>query len=116
MANDKMNFSENQLTDSGYYILLALLEPKHGYGVMKYIEELTDGEFVIGPATLYTTLKKMQKNDFIILVGESEDRKKIYKLTELGNKVIMEEINRRIRMAKQGERVLKSIGRVNDCE
>ena len=29
----------------------------HGYGVTKYIEELTDGEMVIGPATLYTMLK-----------------------------------------------------------
>ena len=57
----KNNLSEYQLTDSGYYILLALLNPNHGYGIMKYVEEITAGEFIIGPATLYTTLKKCKK-------------------------------------------------------
>lgn len=100
---------EYQLTDSSYYILLALLEPKHGYGIMKYVEELTNGEFIIGPATLYTTLKKMQKTEFIVPVGESEDRKKIYKLTYLGKNVILDEIERRVRMAEQGKYVLSTI-------
>ncbi|MEG1256845.1 PadR family transcriptional regulator [Clostridium sp.] len=113
--NNKIS-EENQLTDSGYYILLALLEPKHGYGIMKYLEELTAGEFLIGPATLYTTLKKMQKKEFIMPVGEAEDRKKIYKLTEAGEKVILNEIQRRIRMAKQGEYVLNSMGRMINNE
>ncbi|MGL5084564.1 MAG: PadR family transcriptional regulator [Clostridium sp.] len=108
MASEKMAFGENQLTDSGYYILLSLLEPRHGYGMMKYIEELTEGEFTIGPATLYTNIKKMQKSEFIVLAFESEDRKKVYKLTDLGNEIILDEINRRIRMAKQGKKVNKS--------
>lgn len=108
-----MSSTTHQLTDSGYYILLSLLEPKHGYGIMKYVENLTGGEFIIGPATLYTTLKKMQKSDYISLIDEGEDRKKIYKLTELGENTILEEIQRRIRMANQGKSVLKSIGRSN---
>lgn len=106
--------AEYQLTDSSYYILLALLEPKHGYGIMKYIESLTKGEFIIGPATLYTTLKKMQKSEFITPIGESEDRKKMYKLTELGEQVILGEIERRIRMAEQGKYVLNSIKKVTE--
>lgn len=59
MINISRNNSleEQQLTEPGYYILLALLVPMHGYGVIKYIEELTDGEMVIGAATLYTMLK-----------------------------------------------------------
>lgn len=61
MANDKISIEQNQLTDSGYYISLSLLEPKHGYGIMKYVEGLTEREFIIGPATLYTTLKKCKK-------------------------------------------------------
>lgn len=56
--NRNNSLEEQQLTEPGYYILLALLVPMHGYGVTKYIEELTDGEMVIGPATLYTMLKK----------------------------------------------------------
>ena len=108
---NKNNVSEYQLTDSGYYILLALLNPNHGYGIMKYVEEMTDGEFIIGPATLYTTLKKMQKSELISLQGEGEERKKIYELTALGKEVIYEEVQRRIRMAKQGEMVIKWVER-----
>ena len=55
--NRNNSLEEQQLTEPGYYILLALLVPMHGYGVTKYIEELTDGEMVIGAATLYTMLK-----------------------------------------------------------
>lgn len=53
----------------------------HGYGVTKYIEELTDGEMVIGPATLYTMLKKMQAQDYITL-AEEDGRRKIYNYTD----------------------------------
>lgn len=105
----KNNESEYQLTDSGYYILLSLLNPNHGYGIMKYVEEITEGEFIIGPATLYTTLKKMQKSELINLQGEGEERKKIYELTAVGKEVIYKEVQRRIRMAKQGEIAIKAI-------
>jgi DNA-binding PadR family transcriptional regulator len=67
------SFLEEQLTDSAYYILLALLKPMHGYGIMQFIEELTSGEVLIGPATLYTILKKMQEVGFIML-DEDNDR------------------------------------------
>ena len=105
----KTNLSEYQLTDSGYYILLSLLTPNHGYGIMKYVEEITEGEFIIGPATLYTTLKKMQKSELIKLQGEGEERKKIYELTTLGKEVIYEEVQRRVRMGRQGEMIINLV-------
>ncbi|CAH1194281.1 hypothetical protein PAECIP111892_01536 [Paenibacillus auburnensis] len=70
------NIAAEQLTDSAYYILLALFSPKHGYAIMKYIEELTDGEVKIGPATLYTLIKKMQKTNYILL-NEDEDERRL---------------------------------------
>ncbi|MBU5486680.1 PadR family transcriptional regulator [Clostridium sp. MSJ-8] len=103
-------------TDSSYYILLSLLKPRHGYGIMKYVEELTEGEFTIGPATLYTTIKKIQNSGYIELAGESEDRKKIYKLTQKGEEAILSEIKRRIRMAEQGKKVLKEVREVEGYE
>ena len=102
------SLEEQQLTEPGYYILLALLVPMHGYGVTKYIEELTDGEMVIGPATLYTMLKKMQVQDYITLAGE-DGRRKIYKLTEKGMSVISKEKDRRYKMAMQGIKAFERI-------
>ncbi|MNO44507.1 lineage-specific thermal regulator protein [compost metagenome] len=98
--NDSM--MTEQLTDSAYYILLSLLVPRHGYAIMKYIEELTDGEISMGPATLYTLIKKLMKNDYIE-AGESDDeRRKPYIVTNKGQDIILKEIERRSRMAKQG--------------
>lgn len=102
------SLEEEQLTEPGYYILLALLIPMHGYGITKYIEELTEGDLVIGPATLYTMLKKMQKQDYIALAGE-EGRRKIYKLTEKGSFVIKKEKERRFKMAMHGAKAFERV-------
>lgn len=100
------SFTEEQLTDSSYYILLALVKPMHGYGIMQYIEELTSKETIIGPATLYTILKKMQDAEFIALGEEDNNRRKTYTITEKGKEVIKKEIHRRIRMAEHGKKAL----------
>lgn len=98
----------DQLTDSAYYILLALLSPKHGYAIMKYIEELTSGEIKIGPATLYTLIKKLQETDFIVLNEDEDERRKTYHVTEKGRSIIASEIERRLRMAQHGNVALQS--------
>lgn len=67
---------DEALTDSTYLILLALLKPKHGYLIMKQIHELSQGTFEIGPATMYTILKKLTKKGWIDL-EESVDRKNL---------------------------------------
>ncbi|WP_368659932.1 PadR family transcriptional regulator [Bacillus toyonensis] len=53
----------DQLTDLAYYILLSLLEEKHGYSIMKHVETLTNGEVTIGPASLYPSLKNYSMRD-----------------------------------------------------
>ncbi|MCK4258848.1 MAG: PadR family transcriptional regulator [Halanaerobiales bacterium] len=105
----KKSFAEAQLTDSAYYILLALIEPMHGYGIMQYIEELTNKEVLIGPATLYTTLKKMQSAELVVLGEDDTDRRKTYTITEKGKEVIVKEIGRRIRMAEHGKNALSKL-------
>ena len=53
------------LSETAYYILLSLNEPRHGYGIIKYVEELTNQRIILGSGTVYTTLGKMSKNNFI---------------------------------------------------
>ena len=91
-----------QLTDPAYYILISLLKPRHGYGIMKYIGELTKEEVTIGPATLYTLFKKMQQADYITLNDDEDERRKTYTLTPKGHAIIVNEIERRSRMARHG--------------
>ncbi|OXS58835.1 hypothetical protein B1A99_12775 [Cohnella sp. CIP 111063] len=98
---------KEQLTDAAYYILLALLAPRHGYSIMSYIESLTDGEFVIGPATAYTLIRKLQDSGCILLTeDEATDRRKTYSITDKGKQLVIAEIERRQRMAEHGNLAL----------
>lgn len=102
-------FDSEQLTDAAYYILLSLLVPRHGYGIMSYIEKLTEGEVVIGPATAYTLIKKLQENQYIVLADkEDNDRRKTYSITAIGKRMVDKEMERRRTMADHGHQALQS--------
>lgn len=101
------SYELEQLTDPAYYILISLLAPRHGYGIMKYISELTGDEVTVGPATLYTLLKKMQKAGYLVLNEDEDERRKTYSLTDKGRSMIKHEIERRSRMAEHGRTALK---------
>lgn len=81
------------MTETAYYILLSLGQPKHGYGIIKFVENLTEKRIKLGSGTVYGTLTKMQK-DGIITVYADEERKTVYQITPLGKQLIKTEINR----------------------
>lgn len=95
----------DQLTDAAYYILLSLLIPRHGYGIMSYIEQITGGEVEIGPGTVYTLIKKLQDNECIVISPEEDnERRKTYIITSKGRRLVTNEMERRKRMAEHGNR------------
>ena len=87
------------LTESTYYILLALVEPKHGYAVMKEAEEISRGTLRLAPGTLYGAFTTLEEGKLIQMVGK-EGRRKIYQLTEKGTGILQEQI-RRLRIMLQ---------------
>lgn len=106
MARGKA-LDEHILTDSTYCILLTLVKPMHGYGIMQEIERFSKGEMIIGPASLYTIIKKLQSADLIKLVNDKEERRKTYTLTYSGKEILKKDIKRRITMVRHGEEALK---------
>lgn len=85
--------SSGPMTEANYYILLALLKPGHGYGMMQRIKELSGGRMVMGPGTLYGVLTRMQKEGLIILKSE-DGRRKNYEITESGKAALRDEYAR----------------------
>ena len=81
------------MTETAFYILLSLTEPTHGYGIIKRVEELTNGRLKLGSGTIYGTLTKMQ-NDGMIIVFSDEKRKTTYEITKRGKSVMQAEIVR----------------------
>lgn len=81
------------MTETGFYILLCLQEPNHGYGIVQRVEQMTEGEIRLSPGTMYGSLSKMEKDGVIRFVRE-EDKRKIYQITTLGMEVLQLELKR----------------------
>lgn len=81
------------MTETGFYILFCLQKPQHGYGIGQQVKQLTKGEVIISPGTMYGTLSKMEKDGLISFYSE-ENKRKLYKITTLGLEVLHIEINR----------------------
>jgi DNA-binding PadR family transcriptional regulator len=89
------------LTESTYYIMLTLIEPLHGYAVMKKVEEISKGTVKVGPGTLYGAFTSLEEEELIVKVKE-ENRRKSYVLTPKGKKTLMNQIKRLEIMTQNG--------------
>ena len=81
------------MTETGFYILFSLQEECHGYHVIQYVKRLTNNEVVISAGTLYGSLSKMEKDQLIAFTRE-EEKRKYYRITELGREVLKLELQR----------------------
>jgi DNA-binding PadR family transcriptional regulator len=107
------------LTPAVFHILLALADrERHGYGIMQDIAARTGGTIRMGPGTLYGSIKRMLADGLIEESGERPDpelddeRRRYYRLTELGQRVLRAEalrLDRLLRIA-QAKHVLPQPG------
>jgi DNA-binding PadR family transcriptional regulator len=107
------------LTPAVFHILLALADrERHGYGIMQEIAARTGGAMRMGPGTLYGSIKRMLADGLIEESGERPDpelddeRRRYYRLTELGRSVLRAEalrLDRLLRIA-QAKHVLPQPG------
>jgi DNA-binding PadR family transcriptional regulator len=96
------------LTETTYYILLALTQPMHGYAVMQKVEEISAGVVKLGPGTLYGAFSQLEKGKLIVMVSE-EERRKCYALTALGKQLLLAQINRLRIMVSSGEKLIQNL-------
>ena len=89
------------MTAAMYYILLSLLRPGHGYGMMQRVKELSGGRLEMGPGTLYGVLSRMSREGLIVLTGE-EGRRKNYAITRTGRDALLAEYRRLQQMVADG--------------
>jgi len=89
------------LKSNWFHILVSLSDQEqHGYGIMQEVLERTDGKVRLWPASLYGTLKRLIDEE---LIEESDERpaaelddarRRYYKLTNLGRRVLAAESKR----------------------
>jgi DNA-binding PadR family transcriptional regulator len=79
-------------------MLLALAgerQGKHGYALAREVEDVSEGQIRMGPGTLYGSIQRMIDASLIEeRRSEEDDRRRFYRLTPFGRKVLELEIAR----------------------
>jgi DNA-binding PadR family transcriptional regulator len=87
------------LSPATLHILLSLAgEELHGYGIMQEVQRQSDGQYKLGPGTLYDNLQKLIDKRLVEELGhrrgDDDPRRRYYRLSSLGRGVLAAEIAR----------------------
>jgi DNA-binding PadR family transcriptional regulator len=89
------------LTTPVFHMLLALADgERHGYAIMREVQERSGGAVRLGPGTLYGAIKRMLEQGVVAETSERPDpteddeRRRYYRLTPLGHRVLSAEADR----------------------
>ncbi|PRR78125.1 Transcriptional regulator PadR-like family protein [Clostridium liquoris] len=104
------NVKGGALTETTLFVLLAVYQPNHGYGIMQFIESKTSGRLSLGAGTLYGAINTLVKKKWIVLYGEDR-RKKEYIITEEGKKIVELEVKR---LKKLHDTAIEIIGGISN--
>src|SRR5690349_21839515 len=97
MAQDLSPFLP--LSPAALHILLALApEDRHGYGIMQEVARQSEGQYKIGPGTLYDNLQKLVNQGLVEETprrkDEEDQRRRYYRLTRFGRSVLTADVAR----------------------
>lgn len=101
MAREKYH----TLTEQMFYILLSLQKECCGIDIMDHVRVLTQGRVIIGPGTLYTLLDSFY-HDGLIQETRVDGRRRSYRITPAGNRLLQEEYERLLTQAADYRRAL----------
>ena len=103
-----MGINSPALTEAVYYILLSLITPMHGYGIMQNVERLSGGRLRLAAGTLYGAISSMLEKGWITAAnGDADSRKKEYIITNDGREVLLAEYARLKELVDNGRAVLE---------
>lgn len=100
------------LTEGIYYILLSLVTPNHGYGIIQRTLELTEGRVELGAGTLYGAINNLMDKGWIALhsVEKESRKKKEYVITKIGRAALEEEMERLEELLENGKKLMREGG------
>ncbi len=87
------------------------LEPLHGFGIARRIEQITGGVFKVNPGSLLTALQRMERNGWLDAEWcqtENSRRARIYTINRAGKKHLENETADWARRSSAIARLLKA--------
>jgi DNA-binding PadR family transcriptional regulator len=102
------------LTPALFHVLLSLADgEKHGYAILKEVEERTGGAVSLSTGTLYGIVKRLLADGMIRdSAAGSDDRRRAYRLTAFGRRVALAEAGRLrdLVLSARAKKLLASLG------
>ncbi|WHY79845.1 PadR family transcriptional regulator [Neobacillus sp. WH10] len=71
-----------------------MYEDRHGYAIMQFIEQATNGRLILGAGSLYGALNSLEKKGWIKITDISDKRRKKFLITEQGKEIAKQECMR----------------------
>jgi DNA-binding PadR family transcriptional regulator len=102
--------SDSPLTAPLFHVLVSLADDdKHGYAILKDVEERTAGAVILSTGTLYGIIKRLLAAGWIAEVRDAADdeRRRYYRLTSAGRDAALAETARLERAASQARAALR---------
>jgi DNA-binding PadR family transcriptional regulator len=101
MPRGPLSFADAPLPSPVFLILLVLADgDAHGYAIRKAIEARTDGAISLDPGSLYRLIARLFEQDLIAEASGADDaRRRVYRLTRLGRRVLEAEADRMATLA-----------------
>jgi len=104
--SDGLNKKYIPMTETTYYTLLALIKPRHGYAIMRFVSHLTEDRIKLGTGTLYSMVGRLV-DDKVIRILSAESGKKTYIITERGLDLLKIETKRLNQQLQNGMEILE---------
>jgi DNA-binding PadR family transcriptional regulator len=82
------------LTETTFYILLVLTTPAHGYAIIQEIDKLSEGAVKVAAGTMYGAIENLLKLNWIEEIPSRGKKRRVYKITDIGEEVLKLEIER----------------------
>ena len=87
------------LSPATLHILLSLAgEDRHGYGIMQEVARQSEGQYKLGPGTLYDNLQKLMTQGLVEASpkppAHDDPRRRYFRLTSFGRAVLSAEVAR----------------------
>src|SRR5579872_3952223 len=87
------------LAPAALHILLSLAgEDRHGYGIMQEVARQSEGQYKLGPGTLYDNLQKLMDQAIVEEAprrsADDDPRRRYYRVTGLGRRILTAEVAR----------------------
>jgi PadR family transcriptional regulator, regulatory protein PadR len=100
------------ITEPAFFVLTALADgPRHGYGMVAQVAELSEGRVSLKVGTLYGVLDRLLGEGFVALDREEVEQgrlRRYYRLTERGGAALAEEAARQAANARVATQRLRA--------